>query len=381
MAENNQSDGHNFQDEIKRRESLDENKWNGLTLDRIFHPPCWSNKLKEAKFSNLREFEERLMKWECILQQELIKYDYNTYNSFRKFYKSFVESKEDILDFILSYQTDLSTNSMSCVEMSLFLMNILIQEDKKYGRLFSLISCEEIFIESRTVIEGVLDKNSQLDTEVLIEHVLVGLKFELSEEKRSGFVLFDLGYHIARPIVVMSDTLYPHTGWFTASNNGKVKRERCHQIINDKYIACKVRESKSNLSLKEMANLIYIEKEFTRKDYATEIRSLIFKMKSFVVRNRKGAVSGIYSFISTKNVNVFYEENGERTTKKFHIADFDKQEFRDSLVKVVAAKENVLSIEDTVDDLVEMMRNYRDTIEDEDFCSDLVDIDDWIEGD
>jgi hypothetical protein len=51
------------------------------------------------------------------------------------------------------------------------------------------------------------------------EHVLVALRVEVAG--RPGTLLLDPGYHVARAITVMSDSLYPHTGeisvlfWFT----------------------------------------------------------------------------------------------------------------------------------------------------------------------
>lgn len=47
-------------------------------------------------------------------------------------------------------------------------------------------------------------------TSVEKEHVLVALRVEVAG--RPGILLLDPGYHIARAITVMSDSLYPHTG-------------------------------------------------------------------------------------------------------------------------------------------------------------------------
>lgn len=44
------------------------------------------------------------------------------------------------------------------------------------------------------------------------EHVVIALNIEL--EGRIGVLILDTGYHVARPVIVMEDGLYPHTGMF-----------------------------------------------------------------------------------------------------------------------------------------------------------------------
>ena len=356
-----------------------------LTLDRLLDTPYWSSELKEARFETLRQLEEALMKWESVLQQGLVTYDYNTFGSYVEFYQNYQTSKQSLFDFILSYQPRITTESMSCVALSLFLMKHLSQTDPVYGSLFSLVSCEEMVLTSAEVTDCKLQDAYQLESKDNVkEHVLVCLKFALVDEGRSGYVLFDPGYHIARPIVVMNDAAYPHTAWFTASSNRKVVKDYHYQVINDQYIAWKVREStKHNPAevLRQYVNIIYIKKEFIKYANVTEKRCLIFSMKSYVVRSRKGVVAGFYSWIDEKNLTVFYEEDGERMSRKFHIDEIGTDSVKQALYKVAGLMENnfATTVDERVEKLLLLLARYKESLYDAEFCPELCEIDKWIE--
>lgn len=71
----------------------------------------------------------------------------------------------------------------------------------KFAGLFCLQSIEDV--------DGYV-REEPCRTSVEKEHVLVALRVEVAG--RPGTLLLDPGYHIARAITVMSDSLYPHTG-------------------------------------------------------------------------------------------------------------------------------------------------------------------------
>lgn len=365
---------------------------NEFTLEQILDTPYWSEELKEAKFATLGELEESLMQWENVLQLGLLAQPYNTFGSYLDFYSSFRETKssKSLFEFVLGYQPAINTKSMSCVALSLYLMKQLQLADKKHGALFSLVSCEEMvpLIDDETAdIYQMESKNN------VKEHVMVCLKFALAEGNRTGCILLDPGYHVARPIVVMNDVIYPHTGWFVASSNGKSVKEYNYQASADQFVVWKVRETKKGTGelLKEYVNIIYVKKEFRNFTFVTEKRALIYSMKSYVVRNRKGALAGFYSFIDAKNLNVFYpsqdDEEESRITHKFNIQDIDKPEVRKSIemalrkVAALMAPIDQAGFEEQVRKFMSLIREYRDSINDEDFCHDLCEIDKWIDSD
>ncbi|OTF74874.1 hypothetical protein BLA29_006992 [Euroglyphus maynei] len=354
-----------------------------ITLEKLLDIPHWSDELKQVEFQSMQQFENALIKWEDILQQVLECYDYNTFGSYVDFYHSYQKSNSNLTDFILNYEAKITTESMSCVAQSLVLMQNLSIEDCLYGGSnFSLVSCEEMIMimTADENGEGKLQTKYQLDAKDNVkEHVLVCLKFQIMDCNRSGYVLLDPGYHIARPIIVMNDCQFPHTGWFNGTKNRKISKDYCYQIINDQYIAWKVRETKiddPNEVIRQYLNIIYIHKEFIKFASVTEKRSCIFSLKSYVIRNRKGAVAGFYSWIEEKNLTIFYEENGKRISKKFHINDLNQPEVHCCLKKVAAYS---LEPKDYQTSFLTILSDYRQSLYDEEFCFDLCEIDKWIE--
>lgn len=356
-----------------------------ITLEKLLDIPHWSEELKQVEFKTIEQFENALIQWEDILQQVLECYDYNTFGSYVDFYHSYHKSNSNLTDFILNYQAKITTESMSCVAQSLMLMQCLSTKDNLYGSNFSLVSCEEMIMIMTAAENGEgksLQTKYQLDAKDNVkEHVLVCLKFHIIDNNRFGYVLLDPGYHISRPIIVMNDCLFPHTGWFNASKNQKVCKDYCYQIINDQYIAWKVRETKIDDPtevMKQYVNIIYIKKEFIKYASVTEKRACIFSLKSYVIRNRKGAIAGFYSWIEQKNLTIFYEEeNGKRITNKFHIKDLDEPNVRLCLEKVATYSKEPKDYES----FICLLANYRQSLYDEEFCFDLCEIDKWIEED
>lgn len=364
-----------------------------FAIDQLLDIPYWSEELKEGEFERLEYFENSLIVWEDILQQELERYDYNTFGSFVEFYHSYrKQSRQTLREFISQYQTKISIDSMSCVAQSLFLLNSLAVNDLEHGSLFSLVSCEEM-VRMQINERKVQNIDYQLESKDNIkEHVLVCLKFKLIEENRCGYVLLDPGYHISRPIIVMNDSLYPHTGWFNVSKNRRISKDHCYRIINDQYIAWIVRETSlkdPKEILKQYANIIYIKREFIKYASVTEKRACIFSFKSFVIRNRKGPVAGFYSSIDERNLVTFYEEENGRVTHRFCINDIDTPELLEQLYKIAAYKKNknlnansdetVDWIQESVDQFYRLLMDYRQSLDDEQFRLDLCQIDKRLE--
>lgn len=352
----------------------------------MFALPKYGEELTEVHFPNLAELEKSITLWEGVLQNELIRHDYNTFTSSTKMYQKYKETNEELIDFIRNYEVNLNPNSMTCVGMSLSLIESLTEVDPVYGPMFATVSCEEkvLSTKAKSIKREQLEKcRYHWDMEDLIkEHMLVCLKFSLDQEKRRGYLLFDAGYHISRTVVVMSDSKYPHTGWFVGSQNERVIRQHNYSPINGNYIACKVREvsKKDNTINGEQANIIYVERKLVEYSNTTEKRSFIFKLKSYVVRNRKRAIAGIYGKISTKNLAIFYEKNDDRVTKRFTVDDLKSEEFRKELANVAAEIQgNSLPLESKIDQLMQMLFDYKEMIENQGYIEQILDFDEWLE--
>lgn len=350
-----------------------------LTVEQVLDVPVWSHDIKEAKFASLQLFEDYLIQCENVLQQELSSYDYNTFNSFVQFFQNYKKAKKHskslrLIPFVSNYKSRISKDSLSCVGLSISLIRKLRQMSPKLCRSISLVSCEEAVKDT-----GAYSMESPNNVK---EHVLVCIRASIGVgiDKRSGFVLLDPGYHIARPIVVMEDEAYPHTSWFMQSANPKAMKEYCYQMIDHQFIGWKVRETR-NGCLDEWMNLVFVKKQFAKCLTITEKRSLIYSLKSMVVRNRKGPVAGIYCWIESKSLTLFYDDNGKRVQKKVDISQIgnNNQDISQWLAKIASFMADRQDVEVKTRQLIHMLTAFKEAVTDSDFMPQLIEIDKWIE--
>ncbi|CAG2111483.1 unnamed protein product [Medioppia subpectinata] len=347
-----------------------------LTVEQVLDVPEWADhELLEARFPELNLFEEFTMECEHTLQQELVTYDYNTFTAFVRMYRNYRRAADHtgvpLIDYLSKYRSRVERDSMSCVGMSVALVKRLRQQYPRFARSVGLVSCEEAVRDA-----GAYSIKSANNVK---EHNLVCVRV-LVEGRRRGYVLLDPGYHVSRPIVVMEDKQYPHTGWFTSSSNPKVRKDYCYELLDDQYIGWRVKEWRNGV-LEEWMNLVYVKKAFAKCLTITEKRSLIYAMKSLVVRNRKGPVAGLYSWLETKSVTLFYEENGCRVQKKVDVGDIaeDNETLRQMLVKIVCLMTGVTDVDARVRQLMATLCEFREAAADHHFMPQLAEIDKWIE--
>ena len=324
--------------------------------------------------SSLEEFEEFLIECENVLQRELESNAYNTFHSFLQFYHNFKKAKKNnkslrLIAFVSNYRSHISKDSLSCVGLSISLIRKLRQMYPKLSRSIALVSCEEAVKDT-----GAYSMESPNNVK---EHVLIAIRINI-ENKRSGFVLLDPGYHVSRPIVVMEDSVYPHTSWFLQSSNPKVVKEYCYQLIDDQFIGWKVRETRNGCH-DEWMNLVFVKKQFAKCLTITEKRSLIYSLKSLVVRNRKGPIAGMYCWIESKCLTLFFDENGRKVQKKIDINQIGSENINEWLLKIVCFMNTEEDIHQKVNQLHQMLISFKEAVNDSEFMPQLLEIDKWIE--
>jgi len=288
------------------------NSWDHLTVDDVLDTPVWNDDLKVANFASLTSLEDFVMRTQDVIQQELLTHDYNTFTPFAQFYKDYRKASErqSFLHFVTGYSNlTEEKGSLSCVGLSLSLIERVRKLDSKYADCITLVSCEEVV---KDVGSYTINSPNNLK-----EHVMVAMKIGL-EEKRDGFILMDPGYHVSRPVVIMKDQKYPHTGWFIQSKTSSMTKEYCYDIIDEHFLSWTVRETRNGMA-KQWTNLIFIKKNFERALTITKKRSLLYAFKSYVVRDRKGPIAGIYCCIRSHSITVFYNREGEKVQVKFPI--------------------------------------------------------------
>lgn len=154
------------------------------------------------------------------------------------------------------------------------------------------------------------------------EHVLVCLKIEIGG--RRGVMLLDPGYHVARVITVMSDKLYPHTGWFTQSDGQTCKIEYNYCLCADDpdYVEWHERKNRPGALESTQVALIYVARPYLTAIDVTERRNLVYNQRSLLARDTKGHVTaGIYFPVvldmkNTQTFTIFYQTgNGKKRIK------------------------------------------------------------------
>ncbi|XP_074603013.1 uncharacterized protein LOC141856567 [Brevipalpus obovatus] len=262
-------------------------------------------------------------------------------------------------------------DGLSCVGMAIDLFNKLTVAFPERSDSFALVSCEEVVDDpSNYCIHSPNTKK---------EHVMVAARIALGDsDPRSGIVLLDPGYHINRPIVAMKDRLYPHTGWFVQDKSGKTVKEYNYELTGDEFVSWQVKEHKQS-RLKSWENLIYVRRAFTKSIEVTEKRSLIYNFKSFVVRTRKGTHAGMYANVNSRNIALFYPENGERMAIKLDLDDIDSPIFLKEVDKLAGFVESTSQM--TTSHLMTLIRNFTRVLDDTEFIKDVQAIDRCLEED
>lgn len=154
------------------------------------------------------------------------------------------------------------------------------------------------------------------------EHVLVCLKIEIGQ--RRGVMLLDPGYHVARVITVMADKLYPHTGWFTQSDDPTCKKEYNYCLCADDpdYVEWHERKTGPGALERTQVALIYVARPYLTAIDVTERRNLVYNQRSLLARDTKGHVTaGIYFPVvldmdNMQTFTIFYQTgNGKKRVK------------------------------------------------------------------
>lgn len=280
-----------------------------LTLSDILQAPKWTRDLQAVQFDSLESFNALLGRLQVILEEEIINNDYNTFTQFADFYHKYhTNDSGRLIDFLI-HLNDLTEqdDSLSCVGMSKQLLANIIKRERKLNGSLALVSCEEKVkdIESYE-ING---------PDSLKEHVLLLVKITL-EDTRVGYILMDPGFHLTRPIVIMQDGQKPHTGSFIVSASDHKILQYDYDVLDDQFVSWTVKETRPGVKSCQWKNLIYMKKAFD-KVIVTKKRSLLYHMKSYVIRSNKGPVAGIFAFIRANCINFFYPgEEGSQVRVK-----------------------------------------------------------------
>lgn len=270
----------------------------------------------------MEQYEELASSVELTVQQLLQAHNYNSVGNLIRFYQEFRASGEpNLARFYQRYSPPVTPEHYTCVGLALELLRRLTNLEARFPGIASrlyLASCEE----SIEDLDGyVSEEPCPSSTEK--EHVLVAMKLRIAG--RPGLLLLDPGYHIARVITVMADCLYPHTGWFTQSDEAHCRKEYMYALSADsKYVVWSDRETRNGLEKTSLA-VVYVARPFLSPIDVTERRNLVYNFRSLLARDTKGhLIAGLYFKIDFAGENVdkaseftiFHQEgNGTRRAR------------------------------------------------------------------
>lgn len=127
----------------------------------------------------------------------------------------------------------------------------------------------------------------------------------------------------------MADKLYPHTGWFTQSDEPECKKEYNYSLCkNDNdYVEWHERQTRPGALEHTQVALIYVARPYLTAIDVTERRNLVYNYRSLVSRDTKGHVTAaLYFTLGLDNIQtftIFYRtSNGTKRKIKIPFSKF-----------------------------------------------------------
>lgn len=276
-------------------------------------------------FDSVWEYEDLNAIIETKLHRMLEETHYDTINLFVDFYRAFKRTRRsDLKSFFQFYDLPINRRHHMCVSLAMEIMTRIIEIFPVLQHYLYLVSCEEQvmsqsdYIESTDEVGGLNSPHANVEK----EHAMVAMKITIAG--REGVMILDPGYHIGRAVTVMSDQMYPHTGWFTQSKETHLQRDYCYNycLHSNKYVEWMERETRGDeQSFK--SSLIYIEQPYVTAIDVTVRRNLVYNFRSLLSRDAKGRVfAGIYLPVvpnsNESHFTIFYDgPNDQRIKVKF----------------------------------------------------------------
>ncbi|XP_058788843.1 uncharacterized protein LOC131662887 [Phymastichus coffea] len=299
--------------------------------------PVWAHyEAPTLTVNSILQYEELASSVELETQRLLRERRYDTLDNLLRFYRDFKQSGDNSLEhFYRKYQPLIVEERHTCVGLGLELVRRLcVNLECRFPGLSQglyLASCEETIGDVASYVGGPPAADSGEK-----EHVLVCLKVIIGENRR-GLLLLDPGYHVARVVTVMHDKMYPHTGWFTQSDEeGSPKKEFNYSFCSSDpdYVEWHERRTARRLSALETRSqvaLVYVARPYLTAIDVTERRNLAYNYRSLLARDAKGHLTaGLYFELKSPSeqspqlasFNIFHQTNTGKNRTKLPFAKF-----------------------------------------------------------
>ncbi|CAH2044211.1 unnamed protein product, partial [Iphiclides podalirius] len=344
-------------------------------------PPKWGAPRPPLRLT-LRQYEELVAKAEAILSRLVAAENYDSVNNFLTLYDSYMASPEQSLEeFFPKYKPPIRAHKHTCVGLGMEVMKRLRALEGDFPgitRAMMLVSCDENiqdlqdYTTSSPGPQGFL-----IETEK--DHVMVAIHVKVGG--RNGVFLSDLGYHISRVVTVMADRCYPHTGWFTQSDEPHCRKEYNYKfnIQNSNYVEWHERETRGSV-VKERLSLVYVARAYLSAVSVTEKRNLVWDLRSLLARDPKGRLSaGVYFPLKLKDqqFTMFFDSTNGKQRKKLKFETFlELQKIPDEVVCEVEQCNEQLRLRDG--ELLSVLKKLATIMADQEYMTELLQINDRI---
>uniref|UniRef100_A0A336K7X1 CSON000982 protein n=1 Tax=Culicoides sonorensis TaxID=179676 RepID=A0A336K7X1_CULSO len=355
---------------------------------QIKHPlplPKWKAESKKVlTVENIWQYEDMVALFELLLQRMIEETHYDTVHNFLEFYQSYKKSNtKSLRRFFKNYVPPVNRRHHMCVSLGMEIISRISEVYPEIAELFYLVSCEEAVEDVPSYIDNCEEERIEMAAFSLEkEHVLVAMKINVAG--RDGILILDPGYHVARAVTIMKDQVYPHTGWFTQSDEPACKREYLY-VFNpnsDSFIEWRERTLRAGKSKLE-TSLVFVERPYMTAIDVTVRRNLVYNFRSLLSRNGKGRVcAGIYFPIANNTTDayltIFYDTaNGQSIKSKQLFTIFnDTSRIPGSVMQHLQCLAPQLRLE--LDELIALLKLAADCMSDFDFVKHLLHINDDI---
>lgn len=308
--------------------------------------------------------------------------NYDSVNNFISLYDAYMAAPDATLqEYFKKYNPPIRPHKHTCVGLAMEVEKMLKTLEKDFpgiSKSMMIVSCDENIqdlTDYATFCPG--PQGFLIETEK--DHVMLAIHVKV--DGRPGMFLSDLGYHIARVVTVMVDRCYPHTGWFTQSDEPHCRKEYNYQFNtqNSNYIEWHERETRGS-AVKERLSLVYVAKAYLTAVSVTEKRNIVWDLRSLLARDPKGRLTaGIYFPIKKKDqqFTMFFDAHSGKQRKKLKFDTFlELQKIPDEVVDEVEQCNDQLHLRDG--ELLSILNKLATIMSDEEYMVELMDINDKI---
>ncbi|XP_014367927.2 uncharacterized protein LOC106718369, partial [Papilio machaon] len=328
------------------------------------------------------EHEDLVTRAEGVLRRLLLTDNYDSVSNFISLYDAFEKSAEPLQQLFGKYTPPIRPRQHTCVGLGIELLRRWRSLDKRrpgFAAACALVSCEEAVEDVREYVTSGEGPEAVLAAEK--EHVMVCVQIVV--DGRAGVLLADPGYHVPRVVTVMADRGYPHTGWFTQSEEAHCRKEYSYAFcpLNNGYVEWRERETRGS-NFKCQTSLVYVARPYLDGVNVTERRNLVYNFRSLLARDQKGhLIAGLYFPVGGRGKDaqftLFFDTGTEKHKTKYKFNNFiDPDAIPESIseeVEICNAQMNYKKGE-----LRNIICRLAEVLEDHSFIEQLLEINDDI---